>query len=81
MDCPNCNREIKIKEENKFVKLPKILIFTLERYQGHMNSIKIKPDEFIYMEQYIERPLKSKDILLYELFAVNIRLGENVFWT
>ena len=34
MDCPGCNEEIKIKEETKIIKLPDILIFTLERYQG-----------------------------------------------
>ena len=34
MDCPGFNEEIKIKEETKIIKLPDILIFTLERYQG-----------------------------------------------
>jgi ubiquitin C-terminal hydrolase len=77
MDCPNCNKEIKIKEENKIVKLPKILIFTLERYKGPTNSVRIKPDEIIYMNQYIDKSLKT-DEPIYELFAVNIRLGRNV---
>ncbi len=77
MDCPSCNREIQIKEENKIVKLPKILIFTLERYQGPTNSVRIIPDDFIYMDKYIDKSLKM-DEQLYELFAVNIRIGRNI---
>ena len=77
MDCPQCDREISIKEENKIVKLPKIFIFTLERYQGSTNyDVKIKPDEFINMYDYIDNSLKA-DKALYELFAINIRLGRS----
>jgi len=34
IDCPECNKEIQIKEETKIIKFPDIFIFTLERYQG-----------------------------------------------
>jgi ubiquitin C-terminal hydrolase len=76
MDCPNCNREITIKEDNKIVKLPNILIFTLERYQGPTNSVRIKPDLTLEMKRYIDESLKT-DETSYELFAINIRLGRS----
>ena len=76
IDCPKCKRENKIKQENKIVKLPKILIFTLERYQNNRKSVNIKPDD-IDMKEFIDKSLKT-DETKYELFAVNIRLGRNV---
>ena len=35
MGCPNpkCKEEIEVQEKTKIIKLPEILIFTLERYQ------------------------------------------------
>ena len=36
-----------MREIKKIVKLPNVLIFTLERYQGHINNIKIMPEELI----------------------------------
>ena len=74
MDCPYCKREIYIKEETKFIKLPDIFIFTLERYQGETNNVEIIPDPFIYMDKYIDPNLKV-DNTKYELFAINIRYG------
>lgn len=74
MDCPKCNEEINIKEEVKIIKLPDILIFTLERYQGPTNTINIIPDIKIDMKKYIDSSLNIKNFE-YELFAINIRFG------
>jgi ubiquitin C-terminal hydrolase len=74
MDCPRCGIEIEINEETKIVKLPQILIFTLERYQGPTNNVAIVPDETLEMKNYIDESLKI-DETSYELFAVNIRFG------
>jgi ubiquitin C-terminal hydrolase len=76
MDCPQCNEEINIKEENKIIKLPDILIFTLERYQGTTNNINIIPDSKINMKKYIDLSLNVGNFE-YELFAINIRLGSS----
>jgi ubiquitin C-terminal hydrolase len=75
MDCENCNEEIDIKEETKIIKLPDILIFTLERYQGPTNNVKIKPDEILNMKDYIDSSLDIENTE-YELFAINIRFGK-----
>ena len=75
MECPKCNEEIQIKEETKIIKLPDILIFTLERYQGIPNKVEIQPDKYLEMKDYIDQDIKV-DCTLYELFAINIRLGE-----
>ena len=79
MNCPNyrCKNIVELKEETKIVKLPEILIFTLERYQGPTNNVLIEPDDIIDMNKYIEQSLRV-DSTLYELFAINIRLGNNV---
>ncbi len=74
MDCPKCYEEIEINEKTKIVKLPKILIFTLERYQGPTNNVPIIPDYELEMKDYIDNSLKV-DETLYELFAINIRFG------
>ena len=42
MDYPKCNEEIGVTD---YIKLPNILIFRLERYQGPSNKVSIKPDE------------------------------------
>jgi len=77
MDCPKCKGEAYIKEYSKIIKLPKILIFTLERYQGSSkNNMEIMPDEIINMKEYLDESLKCYDTI-YELFAVNIKLGTN----
>ena len=76
MDCPKCHKEIDVKDETKYIKLPDILIFTLERYQGPTNKVSIVPNEIIDMKDYIENPL-NVDCTIYELFAINIRFGSN----
>ena len=76
MDCPKCYKEINIKEETKIIKLPNILIFTLERYLGPTNNVKIIPNETLDMKKYIDSSLKVQNTE-YELFAVNIRFGRN----
>ena len=76
MDCPKCNREIKLKEKTNIVKLPNILIFTLERYQGSSNFVKIRPDDILHMDQYIDESL-NEDETDYELISINIRFCRN----
>ena len=76
MNCPGCNKEISLKEYTKFIKLPEVLIFTLERYQGETNNVEIKPDPNpINLKQYIDKNL-NVDCTNYELFAINIRYGK-----
>ena len=75
MNCPRCKNEIIIKENSKFIKLPEVFIFTLERFQAGNNNVEIIPDDFIYMDEYIDQSLKGIKTK-YELFAINIRLGE-----
>ena len=74
MNCKNCKKEINIKEEIKYIKLPEILIFTLERYQEIINNTEIKPDEIIDMKQYLDNSIHLTSTK-YELFAINIRYG------
>ena len=79
MDCPNpnCGEEIKVEEETKIIKLPEILIFTLERYQGNPNRVKIEPDPVLEMKYYIDKSLNVESTE-YELFAINIRFGSTI---
>ena len=77
MDCPKCKEEIEIEEKTKIIKLPEILIFTLERYQGPTNTVKIKPNKTLEMGNYIDKSLKTRETS-YELFAINIRFGRSV---
>ena len=42
MDYPKCNEEIGVTD---YIKKPNILILRLERYQGPINKVSIKPDE------------------------------------
>ena len=76
IDCPKCATELEVKEKTTFVKLPEILIFTLARYQGTKNNVKIIPDEKLDMKYFINDRLKVHETV-YELFAVNIRLDGN----
>ena len=76
MNCPKCEKEItNIKEKTKLIKLPKILIFTLERYLGQTNNVEVVPDKTLNMKNYIDDALKNEEAE-YELFGINIRLGQ-----
>ena len=75
INCPYCKKENICEEETKIIKLPDVLIFTLERYQGKNNNIKIEPDDKIEMKYYVDPSLNSIKTE-YELFAINIRFGE-----
>lgn len=77
MNCPNpnCFKEIKASEETKIIKLPEVLIFTLERYQGGTNNVEINPNDILDMNEFIDLSLLNENTK-YELFAINIRLGE-----
>ena len=78
MDCPKCKGDTKINEYSRIIKLPQILIFTLERYQdSSKNNVEIFPEQIIDMKKYLDDSLKCYDTTKYELFAVNINLGTN----
>ena len=78
MKCSKCKEKIKSKSVSKFVKLPEIFIFTLERFLVR-NTVPIEPDEYINMYDFIDESLNlDRNNCNYELFAVNIRLGNNV---
>lgn len=44
MDCPKFHEKINVKDETKYIKLPDILIFICERYQGPTNKVSIEPN-------------------------------------
>ena len=78
MECPNCKEKIKSKSISKFVKIPEIFIFTLERYLIR-NKVPIEIDKYINIFDLIDESLKlDKNNCNYELFAVNIRLGDDL---
>ena len=54
MNCPFCSKEINILDESYMIKLPEILIFTLERYQKDNNDVEIEPDNYIDMKKYVD---------------------------
>ena len=74
MDCPQCRKEINMDEVTKIIKLPEILIFTLERYQGTNNEVEIEPDPIIDMSRYVD--INCFKGTKYKLFAINIRFGK-----
>ena len=76
--CPICKRKILFEDISKIIKLPKILIFTLERYIGGTNRISIKPNERIDVKDYVEKKMNFKGTI-YELFAINIRFGQTTY--
>ena len=76
--CPNCNEKIQANSFSKFVKIPEIFIFTLERFLVR-NRTPIVPDEFINIYEFVDDSSKiSNNKCNYELFAVNIRLGDDL---
>lgn len=77
MNCINCGKEIKVKEITKIVKLPEIIIFTIERFIGRINNIKITNEKTINMKNYLDDLVKEKykNGVEYQLFAINIRYG------
>ena len=78
MRCPNCKEKVQAYSFSKFVKIPEIFIFTLERYLVR-NKTPIVPDEFINIYDLIDDSSKiGKNKCNYELFAVNIRLGDDL---
>jgi len=77
MNCPNCGTQIEVEEETKIIKLPDILIFTLERYQRGNNNVEIEPDIQIDMYNYSDT---LDPWTKYELFAINIRFGNNPYF-
>ena len=74
MECLNCKTMMEVEEETKIVKLPEILIFTLERFLGGTNKVEIVPDPILELESYVDPNLTAHNTR-YELFAINIRFG------
>ena len=70
--CPICKNKLDFKDISKIIKLPEILVFTIERYIGETNRIPIIPNEIIELREYVENNIKDTT---YELFAINIRFG------
>ena len=77
MDCPKCQKQIEIKEENKIMKLPEILIFTLERILGVNDTISVDLAQSINMQKYVDK-YSYRENMEYELFAINVRLGKEI---
>ena len=79
IDSPKCHKNIEIKEKNTIIKLPEILIFTLERFFGVKKIVSIENPILIDLKNYIDidyRP--NRENTIYELFAVNLRLGKDI---
>ena len=72
--CPKCNNKIRFEDISKIIKLPDILVFTIERYIGETNRMNIDPNEKIDIKNYIDESIDIQDTC-YELFAINIRFG------
>ena len=79
MKCSKCKQRINLKSVSKFMKIPEIFIFTLERYLVR-NKVPIEPDEFINLYDYVDKSYNNvdKNDCLYELFAINIRIGRDL---
>lgn len=77
LECNFCKAENTKKSQTYFIKLPDILIFTLERNLGNPNKVPIIPNNTINMGQYLDKNLNI-DSAEYELFAINIRLGSTI---
>ena len=73
--CPYCKDRIQFEDISKIIKLPEILVFTIERYIGDTNTIPIIPNEIIDLKDYVENSSIKYNDTLYELFAINIRFG------
>jgi hypothetical protein len=74
--CPYCKNKVRFEDISKIIKLPEILVFTIERYIGETNRIPIRPNEIIDVKDYVEKSMNIKDTI-YELFAINIRFGQS----
>lgn len=74
INCKKCKRGITIKEETKYIKLPEILIFTLERYKEIINNVEIIPEPIIDFKKYLDNSINLRETK-YELFAINLRYG------
>jgi ubiquitin C-terminal hydrolase len=78
MNCPKCKEKIRLKSVSKFVKIPDIFIFTLERYLIR-NKVPIEPDDFINIDDLVDKSLHiDHNNCVYELFAINIRIGDDI---
>ena len=78
MKCQKCGNKIYLNTISKFVKIPEILIFTLERYVVR-NKVPVEPDDIIDIHDYVDQFLldNNKEDYKYELFAINIRIGRD----
>ena len=78
MKCPKCKEKVNLKSISKFVKIPEIFIFTLERYLIP-NKVPVEPDEFINLYDFVDESYDiDKSNCHYELFAINIRIGKDL---
>ena len=77
IECSICKNKFSSFEKTTFIKIPKILIFTLERYLDKKNEVSIIPDKILDITDYVHESLKKNNKKYeYELFAINIRLGK-----
>ena len=75
--CPNCHNRIILEDTSIIIKCPDILIFTLERYFGPINTTPIDADEEIDLKNYIDKSMLFNKDTRYELFAINVRFGQS----
>jgi len=69
--CSNCKKICKKKV--KLIKLPEILIFSLERKKSDLERSLINLDYVINLANYASNEYNP----IYKLFAINIKLGNN----
>lgn len=70
--CMICDRNIYLSQKLTFIKIPEILIFTLQRNA----DVKVESDEIIDLSNYINKNANIQKTK-YELFAINIRFGDS----
>ena len=78
MKCPYCKKKISLESILKFIKIPEIFIFTLERYLER-NKVPIIPNEQINIFNFVDKSCSiDEKECNYELFAINIRIGNDL---
>lgn len=71
--CSNCKSSKEFRKTVKIIKLPEILIFSLERKKSHLERSQLIIDYIIDLCEFASGEKNHR----YKLFALNIKLGNN----
>ena len=70
--CPKCKSKITSEDNSKIIKLPEILVFTIEKYIGETNRISIKSNKKIDVKDYVENQWILKILHMNYLILSNL---------